>query len=152
MLPRRCNFLIITGRLHVSYFIVLFVCIALTNRFLFLALGVADIFLRPRASAKPATKVDKTLMMDKVFLFLCSIGLLSGPGFYVPIFYVPGTSLQYHNDGLDNSHLAMHFIILDSFSQFVCSRLCHKQTGTQCSGWCKCRSSHIGIFRLQVAW
>ncbi|KAG7440738.1 MFS general substrate transporter [Guyanagaster necrorhizus] len=57
-------------------------------------LGVADIFLRPRASAKLATKVDKTLMMDKVFLFLCSIGLLSGPGFYVPIFYVPDYAIN----------------------------------------------------------
>ncbi|PBK89520.1 MFS general substrate transporter [Armillaria gallica] len=61
----------------------------ITGLMTLVALGVADIFLLPRASAKPATKVDKTLMMDKVFLFLCSIGLLSGPGFYVPIFYVP---------------------------------------------------------------
>ncbi len=42
-------------------------------------------------------------MMDKVFLFLCSIGLLSGPGFYVPIFYVPGTFSQYHSDKLVSS-------------------------------------------------
>ncbi|KAK0437763.1 major facilitator superfamily domain-containing protein [Desarmillaria tabescens] len=63
----------------------------ITGLMTLVALGVADIFLRPRASAKPATKVDKTLLTDNVFLFLCSIGLLSGPGFYVPIFYVPGT-------------------------------------------------------------
>ncbi|KAK0216880.1 major facilitator superfamily domain-containing protein [Armillaria fumosa] len=66
----------------------------ITGLMTLVALGVADIFLRPRASAKPATKVDKTLMMDKVFLFLCSIGLLSGPGFYVPIFYVPDYAIN----------------------------------------------------------
>ncbi|PBK66138.1 MFS general substrate transporter [Armillaria solidipes] len=66
----------------------------ITGMMTLVALGVADIFLRPRASAKPATKVDKTLMMDKVFLFLCSIGLLSGPGFYVPIFYVPDYAIN----------------------------------------------------------
>ncbi|KAK0475833.1 major facilitator superfamily domain-containing protein [Armillaria novae-zelandiae] len=92
----------------------------ITGLMTLVALGVADIFLRPRASAKPATKVDKTLMMDKVFLFLCSIGLLSGPGFYVPIFYVPGTFLQYHNDRLDNPHLSTHFIYLvSSLNLFV---------------------------------
>ncbi|KAF9019798.1 MFS general substrate transporter [Hymenopellis radicata] len=54
-----------------------------------LALGVADIFLKPRASIHPPTRIDKNLMTNKVFLFLCSIGLFSGPGFYVPLFYVP---------------------------------------------------------------
>ncbi|KAK0235045.1 major facilitator superfamily domain-containing protein [Armillaria nabsnona] len=66
----------------------------ITGLMTLVALGVADIFLRPRASAKPAIKVDKALMMDKVFLFLCSIGLLSGPGFYVPIFYVPDYAIN----------------------------------------------------------
>ncbi|KAK0214747.1 major facilitator superfamily domain-containing protein [Armillaria fumosa] len=53
------------------------------------ALGIADVFLRPRVSVIPARKVDRSLLMSKVFLALCSIGLLSGPGFYVPIFYIP---------------------------------------------------------------
>ncbi|KAK0202589.1 major facilitator superfamily domain-containing protein [Desarmillaria ectypa] len=53
------------------------------------ALGIADVFLRPRASVVPPRKVDRSLLMSKVFLALCSIGLFSGPGFYVPIFHVP---------------------------------------------------------------
>ncbi|KAK0186473.1 major facilitator superfamily domain-containing protein [Armillaria mellea] len=78
----------------------------ITGLMTLVALGVADIFLRPRASAKLATKVDKTLMMDKVFLFLCSIGLLSGPGFYVPIFYVPGlTILTFRHIPVSSLHL-----------------------------------------------
>ncbi|KAK0443068.1 major facilitator superfamily domain-containing protein [Desarmillaria tabescens] len=66
----------------------------ITGLLTLVALGVADIYLRPRTSAKPATKVDKTLLTDNVFLFLCSIGLLSGPGFYVPIFYVPDYAIN----------------------------------------------------------
>ncbi len=80
----------------------------------FLALGIADVFLRPRVSVVPPRKVDRSLLMNKVFLALCSIGLFSGPGFYVPIFYVPGECQKVHLE------LSASYIY----------RLCCQQTGT----------------------
>ncbi|KAK0467019.1 major facilitator superfamily domain-containing protein [Desarmillaria tabescens] len=61
----------------------------ITGLMTLVALGIADVFLRARASVVPPRKVDRSLLMNKVFLALCSIGLFSGPGFYGPIFYVP---------------------------------------------------------------
>lgn len=61
----------------------------ITGLMTLVALGIADVFLRPRSSVVPPRKFNRSLLMNKVFLTLCSIGLFSGPGFYVPIFYVP---------------------------------------------------------------
>ncbi|ESK83941.1 mfs monocarboxylate [Moniliophthora roreri MCA 2997] len=55
----------------------------------FAVLSVADVFMKPRATQIHSTKIDRGLMKTWLFASLCSIGLLSGPGFYVPIFYLP---------------------------------------------------------------
>lgn len=52
--------------------------------------------MRPFVAANPKkkTKVNIELMKDRVFMFLCGIGLCSAFGFYVPLFYVPGELSQ----------------------------------------------------------
>lgn len=63
----------------------------ITGLMTLVALGIADIFMRPFVAANPKkkTKVNIELMKDRVFMFLCGIGLCSAFGFYVPLFYVP---------------------------------------------------------------
>ncbi|THU86596.1 MFS general substrate transporter [Dendrothele bispora CBS 962.96] len=56
------------------------------------ALGIADYFMKSRPGISMGTiqtKVNLKLMKERVFVFLCCIGLFSAFGFYVPLFYVP---------------------------------------------------------------
>ncbi|KAK7045949.1 hypothetical protein VNI00_006944 [Paramarasmius palmivorus] len=61
----------------------------ITGIAVFVVLAVVNVFMKPRNQASHAIKLEKGFMKTWLFASLCSIGFLSGPGFYVPIFYLP---------------------------------------------------------------